>query len=118
MQEESGDKSFISLKEAIEILEITENEIEHLVAQGTLSAYKLGDQVLRFRRDQIGNLKAKWRINREELFEAPVQPVVQPQLMTRASWLDRAADFFYFNDFYIFCAVLIAGLIYLIFASQ
>ena len=111
--EQEKDK-FIGLEETCDLLETDEKEVHELVRVGKLHAFKIGDQYLRFRKDQVSEIKAKWRIHRE-LFPSGEDPHV---LSDKASGGEHLRDFLYFNDFYIVSAVAIAALLYLILSSQ
>lgn len=110
-------EKFIGIEEAGELLEASGAEVLDLVKKGRLHAFRIGDQVLRFRKDQVSEIKAKWRINRD-LF--PDDKHVPPHVLNlgRETAADRVKDFFYFNDFYILSAALIAALVVLIISSQ
>lgn len=121
---EREEERFISIGEARAILEISEREIEDLVARGDLPAYKIGDEVLRFRKDQVSELKASWRIRRNPFparagvrWNAPsgpgdrVRSAFPDHLAERDALEDspteRMRDFWYFNDFYIISIAII-----------
>ena len=113
--DESKDK-YISLEEACRLLETTDEEVHELVRVGKLNAYKIGDRYLRLRKDQVSEIKAKWRINRE-LFPANGR-AAHVLVADRPGPGDRLRDFLYFNDFYIVCSVFIAALLTLILSSR
>ena len=108
---------YISVEETCRLLEINDEEIQHLVQNGKLHAFKIGERYLRFRKDQVSEIKAKWRINRE-LF--PDQETEHSHVLVadKDSWFDYLKDLWYFNDFYIGCCIILAALLYLILASQ
>ena len=111
---DSADNKFISLEEAGELLETGIDEVQKIIAKGVLNAYKIGDKVLRLSKDEVSELKAKWRIE-ADLFQEPV-PVAHPA--GRAGGMDRVRDFLYYHDFYIISSAIIAALFYLILSSQ
>lgn len=110
-------EKYIGIEEACELLETGEPEILDLVAKGKLHAFRIGDQYLRFRKDQVSDVKAKWRIN-QDLFPDERHLKTHRLSLGREGWTDRVRDFFYFNDFYVLCAGVIAALLYLIVSSQ
>ncbi len=114
--QEAAEDKYISLEEAGQLLETDVHEIEKLVTDGQLNAFKLGDKVLRLRKDQVSELKAKWRIE-GELF-APEAPEHHAPKEIKAGFFDGFRDFIRFNDFYIASAVIVAALFYLILSSQ
>jgi excisionase family DNA binding protein len=87
--------------EVAAFLGINEIDVEQLVQQGKLTGYKLGGRFLRFRPDQVKSLKATMRFRRSTTVAA----------VPAASWPQRARDFFYFYDFYLVSAGLLAILI-------
>jgi excisionase family DNA binding protein len=82
----------LTLKEVIDYLDIEQSDIEKLVKKGRLNAYKIGGTYLRFKKDQVVQLKAEIlnKKSRSRLF------------------LSKARDYWYFNRVYILSAVLLA----------
>ena len=114
----SDDSSnYIGVEEACRILETTDEEIQQLVRQGKLHAFKIGERYLRFRKDQVSEIKAKWRINRE-LFPARGSERAHILVVDKPGLSERVKDFLYFNDFYIISISVIAALLCLILSSQ
>lgn len=116
-QDRVGEESFITLKDAAEILELPENEVEDLINHHKLTAYQLGDQVIRLRRDQVWEYQSKARIS-AELFPDDRQKHHHAPVVSPPNVFERVADFLYFNDFYIICFAAIGVLIYLVLSSQ
>ncbi|HEX9780314.1 MAG TPA: excisionase family DNA-binding protein [bacterium] len=88
--------------EVASYLGVGHDQVEALVREGKLTAYKLGGQFLRFRPDQVEALQAMLRID----------PAARRKASHPAeSRLDRLRDFVYFHDFYLACAVLLACVI-------
>jgi len=113
---DSEKDKYISMDEACRLLETDQSEIENLIGTGNLHAFRLGDKLLRFRKDQVSEIKAKWRINRDLFSSAESR---QHMLSAgKSGWMDSVRDFVYFNDFYIVCFLIIAVLLYLILSSQ
>ena len=94
--------------EVARFLGITEDDVEHLVRDGALTAYKLGGQFLRFRPDQVEALKGR-------VARRPVQAVAA---RSRPTWADRCREFVYFYDFYLVSAVLLAGLVLYLISAE
>ena len=83
-------------------LGLDETAVEGLIREGRLTGYQLGGQYLRFRPDQVKALRGQ------------VTPHAGSSLPLKASpagWSQRAREFFYFYDFYIVSAVLLAALV-------
>ena len=51
----------LSLKEVMDYLELEESEVEELVRRGRLNAFKIGGVFLRFRKDQVVDVKSALR---------------------------------------------------------
>lgn len=97
--------------EAARYLGVDEVDVEQLVREGKLTGYKLGGQFLRFRPSQVEALKGtiRFRPNPSAGKRAAREPV---------SWVGRAKEFFYFYDFYVVAAVLLAVLVVYLIASS
>jgi len=90
-------------------LGVTEAQVAGLIKDGRLTGYKLGGQFLRFRPDQVQALKATIRFRRS---------TTASTIPASASWPQQVRDFFYFYDFYLVSASMLAVLvIYLIAAG-
>lgn len=92
-------EKLLTLKEVAKLLDLDEAEVKNFVAGGDIPAYKLGGEVLRFRRSEI---------------EALVIPRCEDKTRIKYSFWDRIKDFAYFNNFYILAAILIAVLLFII----
>ncbi|MGB2630753.1 MAG: helix-turn-helix domain-containing protein [Candidatus Omnitrophota bacterium] len=116
-------EKLLTLKELSDYLEIKEDVVSSLVEDGVISAYKIGGELLRFRREQIDAIRSEIesrvtgadRIGPGEAGKvAKPEPVLAAEQDHSAAG-DRVADFFYFNDFYIISAILIIALLMIIF---
>ena len=94
--------------EAAQCLGVTEVDVQELVRQGKLTGYKLGGKFLRFRPDQVEQLKGAMH------FRPQVRKRKHPQPGT---WSANLRDFLYFYDFYLASAALLAVLIIYLIAS-
>ena len=94
--------------EVARFLGINDIDVEQLVQEGKLTGYRLGGQFLRFRPDQVQSLKATMRFRRT----APARAVAGHD-----SWHQQVRDFFYFYDFYLVSATLLAVLVLYLIAS-
>ena len=90
-------------EETAQYLGVTEADVEQLVRQGRLTAYKLGGRFVRFRPAQAQSLRG----------------AVQPGPARRRSqgWWQQARDFVYFYDFYLVSATCLAVLVVYLIAS-
>lgn len=94
--------------EVAQFLGINEVDVEQLVREGKLTGYKLGGEFLRFRPDQVEALKGKIRFR-------PTPNTPNATLTDR--WPSQLRDFFYFYDFYLVSATLLAVLVIYLIAS-
>ncbi len=97
-----SDNQYISVRETAQILGITEKKVMDLIDEGKLQAYKIADQFLRLKKTEINELKNTGKVASEV--------IVHPYSAT-----ERLQDFFYFNDFYLFCTALVFILVFIIF---
>ena len=101
-------EKLLSTKEVSRYLGISEAELRELVDKGEIPAYRLGGTILRFRKDQIDEIKARG-IPKSAGFEEETQG------SAALSRLERLRDFLYFNDFYIISAIIVIVLLVIIF---
>jgi len=93
---------YITVRETAQLLGISEKKVMDLVEEKRLLAYRIAGQFLRLKKSEVLTLKQTGGITQE---------TTQYTYTTQ----ERIKDFFYFNDFYILSAFLIAGLLYVIF---
>lgn len=93
---------FISIREAAQLLKVSEKKIMELSQAGKLQSYRIAGQFVRFKREEILNIKMTGEVAAENThFEYTSQ--------------ERVKDFFYFNDFYIISFIITALFLYIIF---
>ena len=110
-------EDYLSFKESAQLLEITEDELRELVKKHRIPTHQVAGAFLRLKKKEVEELKIKWRIERE-LFPKPQPTFAHESAVARAGLGDKLHDFWYFNDFYILCSVLIMLLLYLILSTQ
>lgn len=93
---------FISVREAAQILKVSEKKIMELVEQGKLQSYRIAGQFIRFKRNDLMGIKSGGTVAAENT-----------QFEYTSS--ERIKDFFYFNDFYIISAAVVILFLYIIF---
>ncbi len=111
------EERYLDVHEAAVLLEVTETELWDLVHQHKIPTHNIAGAFLRFRRDDIEELKNKWRIERE-LFPKQEVTFAHTRTFRKPTFIEDLRDFWYFNDFYIICSVLIVGLLSVIISSQ
>jgi excisionase family DNA binding protein len=124
----------LNIKEVADYLGVSEEEVKRLVDMGEIPAYKIGDSFLRFRKEQIDAVKAeigdveKKDPDRVEIKldskGKPTHPytdleknIKRKEPVARQydyTVMEKARDFFYYNDFYIVSAVIVTVLLIII----
>lgn len=95
--------NLLSTEEVKRFLEVEEQDLDGLIELGKLHAYKIGGTYLRFRKEEVLNVK-------QELFsDKNKKPGV--------SGFARLRDFWRFNNFYILSLLLIAILFFIVVRS-
>ena len=93
---------FITVRETAQLLGISEKKVMDLVKEEQLKAYKIADQFLRLKRNEVLNIRKSGTVEIENV-----------QLEYTLS--ERIQDTLYYNDFYILSFLAILGLLYVIF---
>lgn len=93
---------YISVRETAQLLGITEKKVMDLIEEGKLQAYRIANQFLRLRREEVLSLRNSGEVEIENT-EIPYTSS------------ERLKDFFYYNDFYLISLAIILGLLYVIF---
>ena len=93
---------YISVRETSQILGISEKKVMDLIESKKLEGYRIANQFLRLKKSDVMNLRNSGSVSNEttEFFYTAGE---------------KFKDFFYYNDFYLFSALLIAILLYIIF---
>jgi len=99
-----GEEKLLTVRDVSLILDISEKEVVDLAESGAIPAYKVGGVFLRFKREQIQEIKKQ----RQKL-----HPKID--LASAYPFKDRISDLFYFNDFYILATLIIISLLVIIF---
>ncbi|MFA5261093.1 MAG: helix-turn-helix domain-containing protein [Candidatus Omnitrophota bacterium] len=98
-----SDNQYISVRETAQILEITEKQVMDLIEKKQLIAYRIANQFLRLKKSEVVALRVQGQVPQEKGTDYPYTS------------MERVQDFFYYNDFYIACLVIVLGLLYYIF---
>jgi excisionase family DNA binding protein len=96
---------YITVRETAQIMAVSEKKVMDLIESGSLQAYKIADQFLRLKRNEVVNMISSGQ-------------VVSENLAHRYTQNERIRDFFYFNDFYLISLVIIGILLYIIFYTN
>ena len=88
--------NMLTIEEVKNFLEIEQPEVEKYVKVGRLNAYKIGGTYLRFRKEEVLNLRFELHSKRN----APT-----PQTL-----ISKAGDFWRFNNFYIVSILIVIAL--------
>ena len=116
-------EKLLTMKELAEYLGVKEERIQSLVDDGVISAYKIGGELLRFRREQIDAIRSEIdsRVkDKDRIVVSEARKSAKERVKGAAgeeTFNDRLSDFLYFNDFYIISGVLILILLLIIVKS-
>ena len=110
-------EEYLSTKEAAAMLEISEEELRALVQKHQVPSHNVAGVFLRLKKREVEELKIKWRIERE-LFPKQEHFFSHANTVQKAGFFEKLGDFWYFNDFYILCSILIMVLLYTILSTQ
>lgn len=116
-------EKLMTLRELCEYLKAPEERIISLVEEKAIPAYKIGGELLRFRKEQIDAMRSEIdsRIIEPgqkpgiQVSKAVKRPVRPGKSLAGNTFSEAFQDFLYFNDFYIFSAALIGVLLIIIF---
>lgn len=116
-------EKLMTLQELSGYLGISEEKINALVDGKVISAYKIGGELLRFRKDQIDAIRSEIdsRVTESDrITSSEIRKKVKERFkaLNTGNWddafADKVADFLYFNDFYILSGLLIVVLLVVI----
>jgi len=93
---------YITVRETAQILAVSEKKVMDLIESGSLQAYKIADQFLRLKRNEVVNIRSTGQVVSEHVSHSYTAG-------------ERVRDFFYFNDFYLISLLIIGTLLYIIF---
>jgi excisionase family DNA binding protein len=96
---------YITVRETAQILGVSEKKVTDLIEGRKLQAYRIADQFLRLKRVEVMQIRSSGE-------------VVSENIHHEYTMADRLLDFLYFNDFYVLSLVVIAVLLYVIFAAN
>ncbi len=96
---------YVTVREASQLLGITEGKIMQLIEEKKLQAYKIADQYLRLKRTDVEHLKKSGT-------------VVSETVKFPYSFQERLRDLFVYNDFYLASFVIILILLAVIFLTR
>ncbi|MEW5894397.1 MAG: helix-turn-helix domain-containing protein [Candidatus Omnitrophota bacterium] len=95
------ESQYISVREAAQILGVSERKIMDMIEADELKAYKIANQFLRLKKSEVTALQRSGTVENES--------VEYPYTIG-----DRIKDFFYFYDFYLISLVIMFLLINLV----
>ena len=81
---------YITVRETAQIMAVSEKKVMDLIESGNLQAYKIADQFLRLKRNEVVNMISTGQVVSENVAHSYTAG-------------ERVRDFFYFNDFYLIC---------------
>ena len=93
----------LNKQQACKYLGAGEEELDRLVQEGRITAYKLGGMYVRFKQAELDRIKAS------------IRPISSSTQQHKAGIFERFLDFLYYNVFYIFVIVIILLLLAILF---
>jgi len=99
-----ADEKLLTVRDVAALLNISEKEVLDLAEARAIPAYKIGGVYLRFKKEQVLQYKKAFHHTLPKAHDHKDYPL-----------MSKISDFFYFNDFYVLSALLIALLIVVIF---
>ncbi len=91
----------LTIREVAGYLNITEKEVIDLAEAGNIPAYKVGGVYLRFKKEQLDQIRHRIKPN-------------QSLVSIEGTFFERAKDFIYHNDFYLLSLIVIFFLLFFI----
>ena len=101
----------LNIDQIAEYLGLSRQKVKDLVKRGIIPAYRIAGSFLRFDTKEID-------AKRGDILKVAQVPAAGEYVYgekSKATFMDRLKDLFYFNDFYIVCAILITIVLVLIF---
>lgn len=114
MGKDTFPQKLLSLADTAKLLGMSQEKVEELAQRGQLETYRIGGTYLRFKQAQVESLKEKLVQAKPGVKKANVRKSPKVVVADNPSLGDRLKDFWYFNNFYIISAAIIAILIILI----
>lgn len=108
----AGEK-LLTVRDAAIYLGISEKAIIDLSERGVIPAYKVGGVYLRFKKEQLKNVK----ITPELLSTIEGSEDALHYISPERTFFERLGDFIFYNDFYFLCLAICLVLIYFVFKA-
>ena len=86
--------NMLTLEEVKSFLEIDHDQFEKYLKQGKLHAYKIGGTYIRFRKDDVLNLRSELQPKKNKPYAG-------------SSFFSRIKEFWRFNNFYIISLLIV-----------
>jgi len=109
----------LTVQELANYLNMSEEKIVELVEKRIIVAYKIGGELLRFRKEQIDAIRSEIydfvnNKNNETQNKKKGSKLKYQEKKIKDTFLDKLIDFFYFSDFYIICGFIICILFFFV----
>jgi excisionase family DNA binding protein len=102
---EMSQSPYVTVREAAQMLGVTDGKLMTLIDEKKLTAYRIADQYLRLKRTDILSMRDSGT-------------VVSETVKFTYSAQERLRDFFFYNDFYIASAFVIIVLLAIVFIAR
>ena len=96
--------NLLTTEEVRSFLEINQDELDQYVKRGKIQSYKIGGTYLRFRKEDVLNLR--------------IEVMPKKALHSKAPISTKLADFWRFNNFYIISLIAIGVALYLVITTS
>ena len=113
------ESDLLSPRQVSEYLSTTAQEVARLVEDGKLNAYRIGGTFLRFKRDEVISfreeyLRARQRVAAAKDASASGAAAAAASVSAGRTLGEQLNEYWYFNNFYVFCFLVIGVLLYFI----
>lgn len=99
-------EKLLTIRETAHFLGVSEKEVIDLAHKSVIPAYKIGGVYLRFKKDQIEEIKRTSPLFKEGYVEH------------KYTIVEKIKDFLYYYDFYFVAAIIIGVLLFFIFTND
>ncbi len=97
-------EKLLTIRDVSQYLGISEKEVIDLAEKGSLPAYKIGGEYVRFKRDQVDEFRRSSHAGHAGVRGPSHYPL-----------RERISDFLYYYDFYLFATLVIGIMLVIIF---
>lgn len=109
-------EKLLTVREVAAYFRISEKAVLDLSNEGVIPAYKIGGMYLRFKEEQVKNIKIPDKVlSTAQMSTAQDSNLNDKDSSGYRSPIERINDFLYFNDFYFLCFLICLILLFVVF---